>query len=94
VRAADVTDPTLKRMLELFDDFPTVSGPDGTTYPLADTASLGPVKSGWLRGGWKDRGLWPEGAAPVELLRADAIEFFRDRYRRIARLGRGEGEEG
>jgi iron(III) transport system substrate-binding protein len=94
VRAADVDDPTLRRMLELFDELPTVPGPGGTSYSLADLASLGPVRSGWLRGGWKGEGLWPEGASPAELFRSDAIGFFRDRYRRIERLARGEPEEG
>ena len=81
-------------MLELFDELPAVPGPGGASYPLADLASLGPVKSGWLRGGWKDEGLWPEGASPAELFRSEAIGFFRDRYRRIERLARGEAEEG
>ena len=93
VRAADVDDPTLKRMLELFDELPTVRGPGGKAYPLADLASLGPVKAGWFRDGWKDEGLWPSGASPSELFRSDAIGFFRDRYRRIERLARGEAEE-
>jgi len=92
VRAADVDDPTLRRMLELFDELPTVPGPDGTRFPLGDPASLGPVRAGWLRGGWKDAGLWPAGAAPSELFRSEATAFHRDRYRTIERLARGEPE--
>ena len=91
VTAADVDDPQLKKMLELFDAMPVVSGPDGARYDLADPESLATVKAGWLRGGWKNAEppLWPRESQPDQAMRRDAREFFRQNYREIVQIGDG-----
>ncbi len=90
VGAEDVSDPTLKAMLERFDAMPAIEGPNGATYDLAREESLGPVRDGWLKRGWKDANIWPADAAPAEELRARMTRAFRDRYREIVELARGE----
>ena len=83
VTAADVDDPDLRRMLEEFDSFPVVPGPDDTSYDLADSATLDTVKKGWLRRGWADDELWPSEGDPTEILRRIARAHFRSAYRSI-----------
>ena len=89
VTAANVTDPTLKQMLELFDAMPTVAGPDGYVLALSDVKNLGPVRQGWLRGEWSGRGLWNEESSASDALRRQFTEFFRDNYRKIVDLAKG-----
>jgi ABC-type Fe3+ transport system substrate-binding protein len=69
VRAGDVTDPVLKSMLQAFDAMPVLPAPDGATKDLGDPANLAALRSGWLKGEWKDKGLWPDGASPTIDLR-------------------------
>lgn len=83
VTAADVEDPELKGMLERFDAMPVVTGPDGTTYDMADPEDLAAVKAGWLRGGWDDAGLWPLHADPPMVLRRNWGDWFAGQYRTI-----------
>lgn len=91
VRAEDVDDPTLAAMLERFDAMPEFPGPDDRELDLGDRASRGELRQGWLRGGWKDQGLWPADAAPASEFRRRAGEFFEAQYREVLRLAR-EGD--
>ena len=69
VRAEDVADPELKAMLTAFDAMPLLPGPDGTNMALWDPANLATLRAGWLKGEWKDKGLWPAGTSPANDLR-------------------------
>jgi ABC-type Fe3+ transport system substrate-binding protein len=91
VTAADTTDPELRAMLEAFDAMPVVDGPDGAKLPLADAAARASVRNGWLRGQWKDKGLWPADAIPADELRRRMGAFFSARYAEIAARGAGRG---
>lgn len=84
VTAAEVTDPALREMLERFDAMPTIPGPQGATYSLADPSVLAAVRDGWLRGGWSDAELWPRERGPEETLRSLAAAFFRGNYEWVA----------
>ena len=81
--AADVEDPELKAMLEAFDRMPSVPGPDGRRFDLADPGVLAEVKAGWLRGGFEGDGLWPADADPGEILRRIVRDQTREDYRGI-----------
>jgi iron(III) transport system substrate-binding protein len=83
----DITDPTLRRMLELFDAMPMVIGPAGREYSLADLDDLAELREGWLRGGWREHRLWHPESTPADALRQHAVRFFRENYREIVRLG-------
>lgn len=87
VTADDVDDPELKDMLERFDRMPTVPGPDGAFFDLADPDVLGEVKAGWLRGGWASADLWPEDADPSHFLRRRLGAFFSKEYEAIITSG-------
>ena len=87
VTASDVTDPDLRAMLEAFDAMPTIDGPDDQQFELHDVTHLGAVKAGWLRGGFKDAGLWPAEADPTELARRRWSAFYRTQYDRVRRGG-------
>lgn len=69
LRAGDARDPALRAMLEAFDAMPVVPGPEGTRFDLGDARSLRAVRDGWMRGGWKDAGLWHAGESPADALR-------------------------
>jgi hypothetical protein len=69
VRAEDVSDPSLKGMIEAFDAMPVLPAPDGGTKALWDPSNLAALRAGWLKGEWKDQGLWPAGTAPAIELR-------------------------
>jgi iron(III) transport system substrate-binding protein len=86
ITAADVTDPVLAEMLALFDAMPTAPGPDGRLYALDRPADLGPLRSGWLRGGWSDHRLWHPETTPADELRRRFTRFFRENYQRIVEL--------
>ena len=86
VRADDVADPTLHAMLERFDAMPSFPGPDGVEVGLSDRSDRSEVRQGWLRGGWREQGLWPVDAAPASEFRRRAGEFFEEQYREILRL--------
>ncbi len=88
----NVTDPTLKEMLRRFDAMPEVPAPNATTMSLGDPERLEAIRDGWLKGGWKDAGLWPADAAQSEVLRAIMTRFFREQYEAIIRLGEQNGE--
>jgi ABC-type Fe3+ transport system substrate-binding protein len=94
VTAADVTDPTLKAMLEAFDAMPMIPGPDGESIALADERNLERLRDGWLRGGWKDEELWPADAARTEVLRSIMTAFFRLQYERVLELSAAHGSGG
>jgi hypothetical protein len=91
VTAASVDDPELSRMLEEFDSFPVVPGPNGSSFDLGDVDTLAEVKSGWLRRGWATEGLWPVEADPTEVLRRIARRHFRAVYESIVATGRSAG---
>lgn len=91
VRAAEVEDPTLRAMLERFDAMPTFPGPGGTEWGLGDRGARSEVREGWLKGGWKDAGLWPADASPASQFRRRAGEFFEAQYREILELARSGG---
>ncbi|MEM7228517.1 MAG: extracellular solute-binding protein [Planctomycetota bacterium] len=86
VRAADVTDPVLREMLEAFDALPDVPTPDGERYSLDDVTLLGDIKKGWLRDGWAEHGLWAKEASPEDVLRRTFGTFFREQYQTIIDL--------
>ncbi len=86
VTADMVSDLQLRRMLEIFDAMPTIEGPDGAIFDLADPAVLGLVKAGWLRGGWADAELWPKAAKPADVLRRRFGGQFREHYRQIVEI--------
>ena len=83
VTADDVSDPTLREMLTLFDALPDVAAPGGETRSLADPAQLAEIKAGWLRGGWKDEGLWDPNERASEAMRRHVVRAVRANYRRI-----------
>ena len=67
--AAQAKDPSLRAMLAEFDALPAVPAPGGASLDLGDERNLAPVVAGWMRGGWKDAGLWPPAEAPADALR-------------------------
>jgi ABC-type Fe3+ transport system substrate-binding protein len=87
--AAGARNPTLRAMLEAFDALPTVPGPAGATFDLNDEAQLGTVRAGWLKGGWKDAGLWDANDAPADVLRQRFAGFFREQFSKVIRLSKG-----
>lgn len=91
VRAEDVSDPTLRKMIELFDSMPEIAAPDGKSVPLGDAARLGEIRNGWVKSKWKDDGLWDPQTGPTDEMRRRFAAFFRERYREIIRLGSGGG---
>ena len=93
VTASDVTDPDLIEMLTLFDAMPSISGPDGSSYDLADAEVLKTVKAGWLRGGWSDDELWPEKADPSQYLRVQLGAYFSENYRQIIQRSKATGRQ-
>lgn len=88
VSAGDVSDPTLRRMLELFDAMPEVPAPGGALLDLVDTTNLGAIRDGWIKEQWAEAALWPAQATPAEELRRTFRAFFRDNYREIVRLAK------
>lgn len=91
VTASDVSDPTLRAMLEAFDAMPVVDGPSGSRHPLSTAEGRAEVRNGWLKGSWKDAGLWSPDAAPADELRRRMGAFFSERYREVVALGAGSG---
>ena len=90
VTAADVEDPTLKSMLQAFDAMPMIDGPDGSKHDLGSRKDRGEIRDGWLKGKWKDAGLWPDDASSADQLRQRLGEFYHEAYARIGAMGRGE----
>jgi iron(III) transport system substrate-binding protein len=86
VTAPQVIDPDLQRMLELFDALPSIDGPDGAVFQLADPASLAQVRSGWIRGQWVDGRLWNRETSPGDAMRQRFGAFFRENYRQIVEI--------
>jgi ABC-type Fe3+ transport system substrate-binding protein len=83
VSAADVSDPQLKRWLAAFDALPTVASDDDTELSLDRPSDLARIRAGWLKGGFKGRGLWEERDDPRTLLRRRFAAFFEQQYRSI-----------
>jgi iron(III) transport system substrate-binding protein len=88
VTADDVSDATLKAMLQHFDSFPRIPGPGGVLIPLGDATRLKELRDGWIAGGWRGEGLWATDAAQVEVLRSIMTEHYRDAYEAILELAR------
>jgi len=91
VTAADVSDPTLKAMLEEFDRMPMVKGPDGVEHDLATREGRTAVADGYLarQPKWRDTGLWPDGASPTDELRRRLGAFSTAQYARVGELASG-----
>jgi iron(III) transport system substrate-binding protein len=86
----DITDPTLRKMLELFDVMPVIEGPEGRGYCLFDLDDIAALREGWLRAGWGEHSLWHPESTPADALRREAVRFFRSNYREIVRLADGK----
>ena len=84
VTAKNVEDAGLKAMLAAFDAMPLVDGPDGARHDLAERQGRAAVREGWLRGGWKDAGLWPSGASGADELRMRLGQFFGAQYAQVS----------
>jgi hypothetical protein len=78
-----VSDPQLKRWLAAFDALPTVASDDDTELSLDRPSDLARIRAGWLKGGFKGRGLWEERDDPRTLLRRRFAAFFEQQYRSI-----------
>ena len=83
VTADMVSDPALKAMLEHFDAMPEVTSPNGEVLSLNTADGRSAVKSGWLRGGWGDRGPWHVESAPSSAFRRFAGRFFEAQYGQV-----------
>jgi len=89
VTADQVSDPTLREMVTLFDAMPSLPGADGgSELSLTDATHLGVLRAGWVKGGWKERGLWSAEETPVDAMRKRFGAFFRANYRKIVELAR------
>lgn len=86
----DITDPTLRTMLKLFDAMPTITGPAGRSYSLADLDDIAALHDGWLRSGWREHELWHPESTPADALRRHAVRFFRKNYHEITRLSEAD----
>lgn len=87
VMAEDVRDPGLRDLLRRFDAMPVIAGPEGARFDLDDAAALEPVRQGWLRGGWRDAGLWHPELGGRDALRRAATGAFRANYRAVVSGG-------
>ncbi len=83
VTAEMVTDPELKTWLTAFDAMPSMDGPNGSTLDLGDPATLKEARAGWLKGGFRDAGLWGPRDEPAMILRRECSEFFNSQYESI-----------
>lgn len=90
VTASEVTDPELRSWLERFDALPEVPTPDGPRS-IGDAAALRTLQDGWLRGGWRDRGLWNPEDRPADALRSAWQPFFRKNLESIVAEARRKG---
>jgi hypothetical protein len=86
--ASDAKDATLRAMLEAFDAMPPVPGPNGTTIDLADETALAQVREGWMRGKWKDAGLWGANDVPADVLRRILSDAFKANLQRVLTISR------
>ena len=103
VTAADVSDPELKQMLELFDSMPSVLTPDGKLLSLADSANLPVINRGYLKnvsdestglimkGAWWPDGMWNLNADPADMLRQQFGVFVRENCERIIEMAQQQG---
>jgi len=85
VTAAQVSDPTLREMLTLFDAMPSLPGPDGE-LSLTEPTNLSALRSGWVKGGWKEHGFWSAEETAADAMRRRFGSFFRTNYRRIIEM--------
>jgi len=85
VTAEDVDDPALRAMLAAFDSMPAIPVPGGEALPLDTDEHVAAIRTGWLREGFADAGLWHPDESPDGALRRLASRAFRDRYRDIVR---------
>lgn len=84
VTAGDVSDPTLKAMLEQFDAMPLIAGPESSSHDLATREGRAAIRDGWLKGKWSEANLWPLGASAADELRRSMGAFYSEQYARIA----------
>jgi ABC-type Fe3+ transport system substrate-binding protein len=84
-----VTDPALREMLRLFDEMPSLPGPDGAVLSLDRTENLAMLNRGWLRQEWEGTGLWHDESTPGDAMRRHFAGFFRGKYRAIVALAGG-----
>lgn len=87
--AREAHDPVLREMLEAFDALPSVPGPDGATFDLNDASQIAAVRAGWLKGGWRNAGLWNRDDAPSDVLRQRFAQFFREKLGQVVELAKG-----
>ena len=85
VTADQVSDPTLREMLVLFDAMPSLASPEGD-LSLTDAAHLGVLRAGWVKGGWKEHGLWSAEETAADAMRKKFGAFFRANYRKIIEM--------
>jgi hypothetical protein len=83
VSAEDVSDPILKSWIEAFDALPTIEGPHGVTFDLNDPQSLSAVRTGWIKGGFAQSGLWEVREQSPTIMRRKFNAFFANQYRKI-----------
>ena len=83
VSAEDVSDPILKSWIEAFDALPTIEGPHGVTFDLNDPQSLSAVRTGWIKGGFAQSGLWEVREQSPTIMRRKFNAFFSNQYRKI-----------
>jgi hypothetical protein len=87
VTADECSDLTLRAMLTLFDAMPSLPAPDGA-LSLADPSHLGALRMGWVKGDWKEHGLWSAEETTADAMRKRFGAFFRANYRKIVDLAR------
>ena len=61
--------------------------PGGGEISLADIPRLGELRNGWVKGMWKDDGLWDAESGTNDAMRQRFGDYFRDVYREIVRVG-------
>jgi hypothetical protein len=67
---------------------PVVPGPNGATFDLADESTLAQVREGWMRGKWKDAGLWGASDVPTDVFRRILSDGFKANLQRVIAISR------
>ena len=93
VTADEISNPELKKMLELFDRIPEVPGPNGGTWSLSTREGRAKIKNGWLKRGWSDADLWDPEANPARALRRYLSTRFLKNYTEILTMSRHTGKQ-
>ena len=87
--SSEARSPELRAMLAAFDAPPRVPAPGGRTVDLRGPEDLRAVRDGWLRGGWKDAGLWDPADAPADALRRALSRDAEARLREVIAVTNG-----